>query len=153
MGSSGCILKRRKDINIEQLINDIELAAKKANLLTQMGKKHYSKDTNEFEYVTFNIFDSDMEQDVLLYLFNISEYDYDEKFDWIAPGEKLIHIINVEDFYLCERLMLDFIYEYLPINKNDIFWDEQDWFYTYDSIKTIKNREFDKDWCYKPFTQ
>ena len=107
----------------------------------------------KFEYVTFNIFDSDMEQDVLLYLFNISEYDYDEKFDWIAPGEKLIHIINVEDFYLCERLMLDFIYEYLSINKNDIFWDEQDWFYTYDSIKTIKNREFDKDWCYKPFTQ
>ena len=49
--------------------------------------------------------------------------------------------------------MLDFIYEYLSINKNDIFWDEQDWFYTYDSIKTIKNREFDKDWCYKPFTQ
>ena len=118
-----------------------------------MGKNIIRKIPNEFEYVTFNIFDSDMEQDVLLYLFNISEYDYDEKFDWIAPGEKLIHIINVEDFYLCERLMLDFIYEYLPINKNDIFWDEQDWFYTYDSIKTIKNREFDKDWCYKPFTQ
>lgn len=153
MGLSGCILKRRADINIEQLINDINVAAKRANLLIEMGRKHYSKDTNEFEYVTFNIFDSDREQDVLLYLFNISEDDYDEKFDWIAPGEKLIHIINIEDFCFCEKLILDFIYEYLSLNKKDIFWDEQKWFYTYDSIKAIKSREFDKDWCYKPFTQ
>lgn len=47
--------------------------------------------------------------------------------------------------------MLDFIYEYLCINKNDIFWDEQDWFYDYNSIKSIKDNEFDNDWCYKPF--
>ena len=87
----------------------------------------------------------------MLYLFNISDDDYDEEFDWIKPGGKLIHIINIEDFDSCEKLMLDFIFEYLCINKNDIFWDEQDWYYDYNSIKSIKANKFDDDWCYKPF--
>lgn len=130
MGVSGSILKRREDIDIDQLINDINLAANRAGLKITMDEKVYSKDRREFKYVTFNIFDSNREQDVLLYLFNVSKYDYDEEFDWIAPGGKLIHIINIEDFDTCEKLMLDFIYEYLSINRKDIFWDEQDWFYT-----------------------
>ena len=83
-------------------------------------------------------------------MFNISEFDSDEEFDWIIPGGKLIHIINIEDFVSNERSMLDFIYEYLCINKNDIFWDESDWFYDLDPIKMIKNKEFDSEWCYKP---
>lgn len=116
MGVSGSILKRREDIDIDQLINDINLAANRAGLKITMDEKVYSKDRREFKYVTFNIFDSNREQDVLLYLFNVSKYDYDEEFDWIAPGGKLIHIINIEDFDTCEKLMLDFIYEYLSIN-------------------------------------
>ena len=147
MGVSGSILKRREDIDIDQLINDINLAANRAGLKITMDEKVYSKDRREFKYVTFNIFDSNREQDVLLYLFNVSKYDYDEEFDWIAPGGKLIHIINIEDFDTCEKLMLDFIYEYLSINRKDIFWDEQDWFYNYDSIRSIKSKEFDNEWC------
>lgn len=92
MGVSGSILKRREDIDIDQLINDINLAANRAGLKITMDEKVYSKDRREFKYVTFNIFDSNREQDVLLYLFNVSKYDYDEEFDWIAPGGKLIHI-------------------------------------------------------------
>ena len=153
MGVSGSILKRREDIDIDQLINDINLAANRAGLKITMDEKVYSKDRREFKYVTFNIFDSNREQDVLLYLFNVSKYDYDEEFDWVAPGGKLIHIINIEDFDTCEKLMLDFIYEYLSINRKDIFWDEQDWFYNYDSIRSIKSKEFDNEWCYKPFVQ
>ena len=146
MGVSGSILKRREDIDIDQLINDINLAANRAGLKITMDEKVYSKDRREFKYVTFNIFDSNREQDVLLYLFNVSKYDYDEEFDWIAPGGKLIHIINIEDFDTCEKLMLDFIYEYLSINRKDIFWDEQDWFYNYDSIRSIKSKEFDNEY-------
>lgn len=153
MGVSGSILKRKDDIDIERLINDINLAANRAGLETTMDEKVYSKDRKEFKYVTFNIFDFNREHDVLLYLFNVSEYDYDEEFDWIAPGDKLIHIINIEDFDTCEKLMLDFIYEYLSINRRDIFWDEQDWYYNYDSIRSIKCKEFDNEWCYKPFEQ
>ena len=151
MGVSGIILKKREDIDIDHLINDINLAANRAGLEITMDEKVYSKTRKEFEYVTFNIFDSGRKQDILLYLFNVSEYDYDEEFDWIAPGDKLVHIINIEDFDTCEKLMLDFIYEYLSINRKDIFWDEQDWFYDYDSIKRIKSKEFDNEWCYKPF--
>ena len=135
MGVSGSILKRREDIDIEQLIDDINMAANRAGLPIIMNKKVFSQ--NRFQFVTFNIFDAEKKQDILLYLFNISDDDYDEEFDWIIPGGKLIHIINIEDFDSCEKLMLDFIYEYLRINKNDIFWDEQDWFYDYNSIKSI----------------
>ena len=62
----------------------------------------------------------------------------------------MIHIINIEDFVSNERSMLDFIYEYLCINKNYIFWDGSDQFYDLDPIKMIKNKEFDSEWCYKP---
>ena len=127
------------------------MAANRAGLPIIMNKKVFSQ--NRFQFVTFNIFDAEKKQDILLYLFNISDDDYDEEFDWIIPGGKLIHIINIEDFDSCEKLMLDFIYEYLRINKNDIFWDEQDWFYDYNSIKSIKSKEFDNEWCYKPFIQ
>ena len=151
MGVSASILKRREDIDIEQLIDDINMAANRAGLPIIMNKKVFSQ--NRFQFVTFNIFDAEKKQDILLYLFNISDDDYDEEFDWIIPGGKLIHIINIEDFDSCEKLMLDFIYEYLRINKNDIFWDEQDWFYDYNSIKSIKSKEFDNEWCYKPFIQ
>ena len=151
MGVSGSILKRREDIDIDQLIDDINMAANRSGLPIIMNKKVFSQ--NRFQFVTFNIFDAEKKQDILLYLFNISDDDYDEEFDWIIPGGKLIHIINIEDFDSCEKLMLDFIYEYLRINKNDIFWDEQDWFYDYNSIKSIKSKEFDNEWCYKPFIQ
>ena len=62
----------------------------------------------------------------------------------------MIHIINIEDLVSNERSMSDFIYEYLCINKNDIFCFLLDWFYDLDPIKMIKNKEFDSEWCYKP---
>lgn len=151
MGVSGSILKRRENIDIEQLIGDINTAANRAGLPIIMNRKVFSENNKKFKFVTFNIFNSEKKQDILLYLFNIYDDDYDEEFDWIIPGGKLIHIINIEDFDSCEKLMLDFIYEYLCINKNDIFWDEQDRLYDYNSIKSIKDNEFDNDWCYKPF--
>ena len=52
----------------------------------------------------------------------------------------MIHIINIEDLVSNERSMLDFIYEYLCINKNYIFWDGSDQFYDLDPIKMIKIR-------------
>ena len=150
MGASGCILKKKEDINIDQLIDDIRIAADRAGSPIIANKKVFAKDDGRFRYMTFNIFDKEKKDNVLLYLFNISEFDSDEEFDWIIPGGKLIHIINIEDFVSNERSMLDFIYEYLCINKNDIFWDESDWFYDLDPIKMIKNKEFDSEWCYKP---
>ena len=44
MGVSGSILKRKDDIDIERLINDINLAANRAGLETTMDEKVYSED-------------------------------------------------------------------------------------------------------------
>lgn len=151
MGSSGSLLKRKDDIVIKQLIDDISTAAIRANLHIKMNEKVFSEDRSNFKYVNFNIYDTKKEDDILLYLFNISDEDYDEKFDWIIKGGKLVHVINVEDFDSHEKLMLDFVYEYLSINKNDIFWDEQDWFYDFNAIRYLKEEKFDSEWCYKPF--
>lgn len=151
MGSSGSLLKRKDDIVIKQLIDDISTAVIRANLHIKMNEKVFSEDRSNFKYVTFNIYDTKKEDDILLYLFNISDEDYDEKFDWIIKGGKLVHVINVEDFDSHEKLMLDFVYEYLSINKNDIFWDEQDWFYDFNAIRYLKEEKFDSEWCYKPF--
>lgn len=42
-----------------------------------------------------------------------------------------------------------FLYEYLKLNPEDIFWDELDWFYTYEDIVKIKQKEFNPYWCYE----
>lgn len=153
MGSSGSLLKRKEDIDIKQLIEDINMAAIRANLHIKMNEKVFSEETSIFKYVTFNIYNTKKEDDILLYLFNISDEDYDEKFDWIINGGKLVHVINVEDFDSHEKLMLDFVYEYLSINKSDIFWGEQDWFYDYNTIRHLREEWFDSEWCYKPFSK
>lgn len=151
MGVSGCILKRKEDIDVNKSIEDIKMSAVRAGLLSEMNKKEYSKDSKIFRYVTFNIYDKEKKHEILLYLFNVTEQETSVDFNWMIHDSNLIHIINIEDFDSSEKLVLDFIYEYLFLNRKDIFWDEQEWFYDYDSIKEIKNRQFDNEWCYKPF--
>lgn len=151
MGVSGCILKRKEDIDVNKSIEDIKMSAVRAGLLCEMNKKEYSKDSKIFRYVTFNIYDKEKKHEILLYLFNVTEQETSVDFNWMIHDSNLIHIINIEDFDSSEKLVLDFIYEYLFLNRKDIFWDEQEWFYDYDSIKEIKNRQFDNEWCYKPF--
>lgn len=155
MGLSGVILKRKEDINIEQLIEDILTAAHRAGVPIIMNEKEFSKKDGRFKYVTFNLFDVEKDEEdnnMLMYLFNVSEEDYEEEFDWIRKEGKLIHIINMERFSLFEKMVLNFVYEYLCINQDDIFWAEGDLFYDYNAIKTIKNRKFDESWWYKPVT-
>lgn len=68
MGVSGSILKRREDIDIEQLIGDINTAANRAGLPIIMNRKVFSENNKKFKFVTFNIFNSEKKQDILLYL-------------------------------------------------------------------------------------
>ena len=58
-------------------------------------------------------------------------------------------MIVIENFSDCEKILLDFLYEYFRLNPNDYFFDESNWFYTYEDIIKIRQNEFDIDWCYK----
>ena len=62
--------------------------------------------------------------------------------------------LNIEEIDGREKLVLDFLYEYLKLNPEDIFWNQYEWYYNYETIKEIKEKEFNSRWCYKkPKTQ
>jgi len=153
MGCTGVVLQKREDIDLVKTINDIALAAKKAGLELRLNE-HIEKGKYEANYYTYanlaNKFDgSEDEQQVLMYVYSQGEDDYLEEFDWIRKDGHLIQSINIEDISGCEEIMLDFLYEYMSLNQDVLFWDEYEWAYSYSDIIKIKNSEFDKEWCYK----
>lgn len=72
-----------------------------------------------------------------------------DKYDWILEGGHLINAIIFDRIEDCEEILLDFLYEYFKMNPEDYFLVYEDWYYTYNDIVRIKQREFDPDWCYK----
>lgn len=149
---SGNILKKKEEINIDKIIQDIEIAAINAKLKIIVGEKIYSINQEAF-YIPFKISDTieninDEQNNIVLYLFSKVEID-EKNFDWISEGAKLIYIVNIENLYQREELVLNFLYEYLKLNPEDIFWNEYDWFYSYKSIEEIIKGELKKEWCYE----
>ncbi|WP_310604462.1 hypothetical protein [Anaerosporobacter sp.] len=152
MGLSGVVLKKKENIDIKKIINDIKLATIKAGLQFRMGKEWKKYEDGTYDYLTVNIantFEADNQQQILLYVYGKSEDIYDSEYDWIIKEGRLNQVINIEDFSGCEKMLLEFIYEYMTLNQNDIFWDEMEWFYEYKDIQSIYNQKFDNDWCYK----
>ena len=78
-----------------------------------------------------------------------SDDDCYDRFEWIHKGKNLIRSIIIEDFSGCQKMLLDFLYHYLTLNPYDYFWDEYEWYYSYEDIVKIKQMKFDPDWCYK----
>lgn len=150
MGLAGLVLKKRENVDISCVIRDVKLAAKRAELEIRVDSELYES-WGAGVYTTANIADTFEDrpnaQQWLMYVYS-DDVDY-ERFDMVQKGGKLIRIMNIENFSECEKMLLDFLYEYLKLNPEDYFWDELDWFYTYEDIVKIKQREFDPNWCYK----
>ena len=151
MGLSGIILKRQEETDIFKLIQDVKEAAEKAGLEPRIGSTLFNSLNGEGVYATANIADTYEDipeaQQWLMYIH--SSDDCMDQFDWILMDGHLIRAIIIEDFSECEKILLDFLYEYFKLNPEDYFWDEYDWYYTQEDIVKLKQREFDKDWCYK----
>ena len=150
MGSSGLILKKKENTNIYELIHDVKLAAEKSDLEPRIQLTLYdSKDGGV--YTTANIADTYEDipeaQQWLMYMY--SDDDCLDRFDWVLKDGNLIRAIIIEDIAGCEKILLDFLYEYLKLNPEDYFWNELDWYYTYEDIVKIRSKEFDSIWCYK----
>ncbi len=149
------ILKRKENADIQRLIWDVKLAAERANLEPRIKEKFYES-VDGGVYTTGNI--ANTYEDIpearqwLMYLY--SDDDCTDSFDWIAEGEKLIRVMIIEDISDCERILLDFLYEYFKRNPEDYFYAEEEWYYTHEDIVRIKQTEFDQVWCYKkPHTE
>lgn len=153
MGLSGILLKRKDEINPLKLIEDIKVAAEKAGLFVKINDNCIFKDDGSFRYTTANITntleDVDERLELLMYVYGESESVYDKEYDWIIRNGLLNQVINIEDFDGCEKILLDFVYEYMELNPNDIFWNELKWFYKYKDIALIHKQAFDREWCYK----
>ena len=148
MGQSGIILKEKKDIIFEEILSNVKKALENAGY-------HYICDTEKgcfksFEYESNTICVQDRqnpERGYLMYLYGKSEEVYDTMFDWIKKGACLNQIISIEDFNNCEDMLLRFVYEYMKLSPNDIFYDELDWYYTKADIDKIVSNSFNKNWC------
>ena len=151
MGLSGIILKKKEDTDIYKLIQDVKEAAEKAGLEPRIKSTLFESLDGEGVYTTANIADTYEDilgaQQWLMYMY--SNDDCLDRFDWILKDGHLIRAVIIEDFDGCEKILLDFLYEYFNLNPEDYFWDELNWYYTQEDIEKSKQEEFDSDWCYK----
>lgn len=151
MGLSGLILKKQEDTNIYKLVQDVKEAAEKAGLESRIKPVLFDSLDGEGVYTIANVANTYEEipdaQQWVMYLY--SNDDCLDRFDWILKNGHLIRAVIIEDFDECERILLDFLYEYFKLNPEDYFWDELDWYYTQEDIVKLKQKEFNSDWCYK----
>lgn len=148
MGLSGILLKPKNDIQFDMILCQMKQIIHSLNLICHDDIENSRNERGEYQYTAISVMDNS-QRGFLMYVYNQSDDIFDTEFDWIQPGRKLNQIVNIENFHDCEDILLDLVYEYLKRNPNDIFYDECDWFYTYEAIKRIKQKKFDPDWCYQ----
>jgi hypothetical protein len=153
MGLSGMLLKQKDEIIPKKLIEDIKLAAQSAELILIVSDKTHYKEDGSFDFTTANLANTfeemDGQEEFLMYICGKSENIFDAEYDFIIENGKLNRVVIIDEFHGSEKILLDFVYEYLKLNPNDIFWYDMDWYYSLDDIEIINGREFDRDWPYK----
>ncbi|WP_310604459.1 hypothetical protein [Anaerosporobacter sp.] len=148
MGLSGIILREKKYINFEEIVETIKVAILNAGMKYQNGIDFEQRSDGTYEYITLNVIHNDG-RDFLMYIYDKSEDIYDDDYDWIRKDKSLNQIINIENFSECEDMLLSFAFEYLKLCPEDIFFNEQKWYYSVEDIKKIAETIFDCEWCYK----
>ncbi len=150
MGLSGMILKKGKSTDIHKLINDINMATINAGLEPRIDL-HLCESGDGGVYTTGNIADTYDDipeaQQWLMYIY--LEDDWLNGLNHPLKHEIIMRSIIIENFSGCEKILLDFLFEYLKLNPEDYFYDELKWYYTYEDVVRIKQQKFDPDWCYK----
>lgn len=150
MGVSGIILKKKEDVNIHKIICDVKKVAKQAGLDYRRRTALLESAYDDCVYTIINIADTfdDVPEAQQWVMYIYSNDDSVERFDWILSDGQLIRVIVIEDIEGCEKILLEFLHEYFRLNPEDLFWNEFDWYFTYNDIKRIMQKEFDVSWCY-----
>lgn len=151
MGLSGMILKKKEKFNFDKIIYDIRYAANEAGIICLDGMEFEKNDNGTYEFVTFVLKDTegDTDNQFIMYVYNDVNNMIDGMFNFIDEKSNYQQCINIENFRSC-KMLLNFIYEYMKLNLDDIFYDELKWHYTFSDIEKIaKSEKFDSEWCYK----
>ena len=152
MSSGGIILKKKEDVDFDRLLYDIKLAAVRAGLEARINSKIDEDEFNGGVYTTGNIADTYEEipeaQQWLMYIHS-SDRGFFEYGD-IREEEGLIRVVFIDNAPDCDRILLDFLFEYFKLNPYDYFWlDGAKWHFTFEDIKKIKQNKFEPYWCCK----
>ena len=150
MASSGFIMKKQENVKFNKLLQDIKLAACRADLEARIDLNVYENDFDGGVYTMGNIADTYEDipgaQQWHMYIYS-NDRDL-HRFEYVE--EKMIRVIFIECISECEKILLDFLFEYFKLNPKDYFLvEEYEWYYTYEDIKKIKQNDFDPLWCYK----
>lgn len=151
MGLSGMLLKKKEKFDFDKLIYDIIYAANEASIICLDGMEFEKNDNVTYEFVTFVLKDTegDTDNQFIMYVYNDVNSMIDGTFNFIDEKNNYQQCINIEDFRSC-KMLFNFIYEYMKLNLDDIFYDELKWHYTFRDVEKIaKSEKFDSEWCYK----
>ena len=143
------ILRKKDNTDINEMKLNIKMAADNAGLMHWIDTKIYGDEGEK--YTIGNIADTFEDipeaQQCLIYIY--ADDDCEDMFDWVLDKGELIRAVVFEKISGREKMLLDFVYEYMRMNPDDYFYAEGDWYYTSEDIKRIKEKEFETDWCYK----
>lgn len=150
MGISGMLLKCKEKFDFDKLRHDVKYAANQANVICLEGIGFKKNSNGTYEYMTFILRDKDKDDnEFLMYAFNDIDDMIDGRYDFIDEKKNYQQCLNIESF-VSSKMLLKFIYEYMKLNRDDIFYDELEWYYTFEDIEKIVNmKAYDAEWCYK----
>lgn len=153
MGIACIFLKNRIEYNAKKTVNDIVKCSDFLKLDLTFSSKLESSDyddnatygnityNNELEFVIDVSSTNDIHEQVIHHGF--------DKFD---SNQELRFIFEINYDEGLEKQLLEFVFEYLKLNPRDYVWFEDEWAYSYEDVKKIRQGDFDDEWCYKPVT-
>ncbi len=160
MSTGGHIWKNKNDFNIAKTVRDIELAAERGGYEVRIDRKFQKGDDHIYTNGNVANIYADVSWSRQLRLI-IQSYSYMDglyiqdhvKDGYLPAGRNMGEVIFIEEVSDCEPVLLHFLYEYLKLNQEDVFFtDFYRWYFTYKDIERIipKNR-IDSSWyCKNP---
>lgn len=157
MGTSAVILTQKRKYSPEKLLADTIVSVFHADATLYFHNNKYYSDKGEFLYTTLNInnysFSEKSEQSIIFSVHGINspsiDFYYHEDLE-LDSDLSLYQVGHIEDIYGVQKLIFNFIYEYLRLNPDDYFWvTDYDWVYRWEDMQKLKALPYDPDWCYK----
>lgn len=152
MSETGIILKKKEDVDFDRLLHDIKLAADRADLEAWIDSNIHEDKYDGGVGTTGNIADT-FENIPEAQQWRMDIYSNDRVFfeyGDIRKKDGLIRVVFIDNAPECDRILLDFLFEYFKLNPYDYFWlDGAKWHFTYEDIKKIKQQKYDSNWCNK----
>jgi len=157
MDTSAVILTQKGKYSPEKLLSDTIVSAFHADASLYFHNDKNFLDTGEFSSTTLNInnnsFAEKSGQSFILTVHAINnpsiEFYYYEDLK-LNFNLSLCQVGHIEDIYSVQKLVYNFIYDYLRLNPDDYFWvTDFNWVYNWEDMKRLKTLPYDPDWCYK----